>query len=137
MRSSVVAFAAIACVAPTFDCTATAPPHSAQIAVDTEPRWEDVIDTTPELLAVVFPTALRKDRVYGPLLRRAIELVRAQSRVVTETRALDAMEDAEEVIVAVRPDRGATLGPGGLAGESAGEVVVVVRGVREIGRAHV
>jgi hypothetical protein len=130
VRPSAVAFAAIACIAPTFDCAATAPPHSAQIAVDAEPRWEDVIDTTPELLAVVFPTALRKDRVYGPLLRRAIDLVRSQSRVVTETRALDAMEDAEEVIVGVRPDPGGVLRPGGLAGESAGEVVVVVRGVR-------
>ena len=71
---------------------------------DSEPRWEDVFDTTPELLAVIHPTALRKDRVYGPLLRRAIDLVREQSRVVAETRALDAMEDAEEVIVGVRPD---------------------------------
>jgi hypothetical protein len=126
VRSAAVALAAIACLAPTSSCTATAPPASAHLAIDAEPRWEDVIDTTPELLAVVFPTALRRDKVYGPLLRRVIDLVREQSRVVAETRALDAMEDAEEVIIGVRPDAN---GPGGADGAS-GEVVVVVRGVR-------
>ena len=82
MRSAAVALATIACLAPTSSCTATAPPASAHLAIDAEPRWEDVIDTTPELLAVVFPTALRRDKVYGPLLRRVIDLVREQSRVV-------------------------------------------------------
>ncbi len=123
MRTGAAFLVAIGCIA-TLGCGATGSDHAvARIAVDAEPRWEDVIDTTPELLAIVFPTALRKDRVYGPLLRRVIDLVRAQSRVVAETRALDAMEDAEEVIVGVRPDRAA-------AGDAGGEVIVVVRGVR-------
>ncbi len=125
MRRVAVALAAIACLAPTFDCGASAPRATTRV-VDTEPRWEDVIDTTPELMVVLFPTALRKDRVYGPLLRSAIHLVREQSRVVNETRALDAMEDAEEVIVGVRPDPTGDAGPAG----AAGEVIVVVRGVR-------
>lgn len=126
MRRDAAAFVAIAWMAPTPGCHATAAQVSTQVVADTEPRWEDAIDTTPELLAIVFPTALRKDRVYGPLLRRAINLVRAQSRVVTETRALDAMEDAEELIVGVRPDPAGDAGRGG----PAGEVIVVVRGVR-------
>jgi hypothetical protein len=114
--------AALACIA-VLDCGPRGIDRAAAPVPADEPRWEDVIDTTPELLAVVFPTALRRDRVYGPLLRRAIDLVREQSRVVAETRALDAMEDAEEVIVGVRPDATAP-------GEAAGEVMVVVRGVR-------
>lgn len=129
MRATAFALAAIACVAPGLSCggTGDAPrAEEARAAIDAEPRWEDVLDTTPELLAIVFPTALRKDKVYGPLLRRAIDLVREQSRVVAETRALDAMEDAEEVIIGLRPD--AAVAASGAAGE--GEVVVVVRGVR-------
>ncbi len=139
MKAAVLALAAIACIGPSLGCASTRPTPSPAGHVEAEPRWEDVFDRTPELLAVVFPTALRKDAVYGPLLRRAIDLVREQSRVVAETRALDAMEDAEEVIVGVRPDvAAATAAPPG--GEAAGrepgarvaggEVVVVVRGVR-------
>ncbi|HTB78773.1 MAG TPA: hypothetical protein VK762_36270 [Polyangiaceae bacterium] len=139
MKAAAWALAAVACSAPCFGCASTPPTSSAAGPVEAEPRWEDVFDRTPELLAVVFPTALRKDAVYGPLLRRAIDLVREQSRVVAETRALDAMEDAEEVIVGVRPDVAAvstTPTDGEPAGrepgerEAGGEVVVVVRGVR-------
>ncbi len=137
MRRAAAALAAItciACIAATFGCGASTPRVSTRTVADSEPRWEDVVDATPELLAIVFPTALRKDRVYGPLLRRAIDLVREQSRVVTETRALDAMEDAEEVIVGVRPDAARNAGAAGpsagAAAESAGEVIVVIRGVR-------
>jgi hypothetical protein len=123
VRAAALALAAIACVAPGLSCAGSEATTGARAAIDAEPRWEDVLDTTPELLAVVFPTALRKDKVYGPLLRRAIDLVREQSRVVAETRALDAMEDAEEVIIGIRPDVAAASG-------APGEVVVVVRGVR-------
>ena len=47
-----------------------------------------------------------QDQVYGPLLRRALEVARDQSSIVAATRALDAMEDAEELVVGVRPDAG-------------------------------
>ena len=98
----------------------TVRPVASSASVDVEPRWQDVFSVVPEFLAVVHPRALRADRVYGGLLRRAIELARERSRIVTETRSLDAMEEAEEVIVGVRPP-----GPG-----SPGETVIVVRGVR-------
>jgi hypothetical protein len=89
-------------------------------APEHEARWQDVIDITPELLVVVRPKALRKDKVYGPLLSRAIDALRQRSRVVAATRVLDAIDDADEVIGGVRPD---PIVPGG-------EMVVVVRGVR-------
>src|SRR6185437_9450908 len=94
-----------------------------------EPHWEDVFDTTPELLAVLHPLALRADPVYGPLLRRAIELARQQSTVVAQSRALDSVEDAEEVILGVRTG-GANGEPGRATADEASEVVVVLRGVR-------
>ena len=112
VRAAAGALAVIAAIAFAVDCASPARPSTARTA-PAEPRWEDVIDATPELLAVVFPRALRRDAVYGPLLRGAIDLVREQSRVVAETRALDAMEDAEEVIVGVRPDAGAARGEDG------------------------
>ncbi len=66
------------------------------------------------------PRALRGDAVYGALLERTLNLARARSRVVAATRVLDAMGDAEEVVVSMH-----TTGPGG-----PGEIVIVVRGVR-------
>jgi hypothetical protein len=79
-----------------------------------EPRWQDVFETTPEILVVVRATEVREDRVYGPLLRRALELVREQSRAALATSALDAISDADELIV----------------GGEVGELVLVARGVR-------
>jgi hypothetical protein len=119
LRPPLRALALTACAALFTACGGSGAPPLAQ-ANDDEPRWQDAFEARPKLLAAVYPTALRSDPVYGPLLRRAIDLVREQSRVVAETRALDAMEDAEEVVVGVRPD----------SPESAGEVVVAVRGVR-------
>ncbi|MDP9002753.1 MAG: hypothetical protein M3O46_21910 [Myxococcota bacterium] len=78
-----------------------------------------MFERTCELVVVVRPRALRRDVVYGPLLQRAIELVREQSRVVAATGALDAMMDAEEVVVGARETR-----------EGSGDLVFVVRGVR-------
>jgi hypothetical protein len=119
LRPPLRAFTLVACAVFFTACGGSGAPALAQ-AVDDEPRWQDAFEAKPKLLAVVYPTALRSDPVYGPLLRRAIDLLRDQSRVVAETRALDAMEDAEEVVVGVRPE----------SAESAGEVVVAVRGVR-------
>jgi hypothetical protein len=85
-----------------------------------EPQWQDLFDTMPELFIAVRPRRLRQDKVYGPLLTRAIEAARRQSRVVAATRALEAAEDADEVIAGARPG----------APERPGELVVVARGVR-------
>jgi hypothetical protein len=119
LRRTLRGFAAAASVVAFTACGGWETPPPAPTA-EAEPRWEDAFEARPKLLAVVYPTALRSDPVYGPLLRRAIELVREQSPVVAETRALDAMEDAEEVVIGVRPD----------TQERAGEIVVAVRGVR-------
>lgn len=87
-----------------------------------EPRWQDAFDETPELLVIVRPSGLRQDKVYGPLLRRAIVLAREQNRVMSAT-PLEAIEDAEEVVISVHRAR--------QGGEDATpDVVLVVVGVR-------
>jgi hypothetical protein len=98
-----------------------APPPAAAAGVTVEPRWQDAFETTPELLVVFRPAALRQDKVYGPLLRRVLDAARERSRVVAATRILDVVQDADEVVVGMRPGASGTDGPG--------EVVVVVRGV--------
>lgn len=85
-----------------------------------EPHWQDVFETMPELLVVVRARAARQDRVYGPLVRHALEVARDQGNAVASTRTLDAMSDAEEVVVGLRP--GNERDPG--------ELVLVARGVR-------
>lgn len=103
-------------------CGGAAPPTKAAKA-ELEPQWQDVFETTPELLVTLRPSALRQDKVYGPLLRRVIDATRERSRVASATRVLDVIEDSEEVVVGVRPpSRGSNDAPG--------EVVVVVSGVR-------
>jgi hypothetical protein len=84
-----------------------------------EPHWQDVLDTMPELLVIVRPQALRQDRVYGPLLRRAIEAARDQSKVVASIHPLETIERAEEVVIGVHPD----------TQDQPGEVLMVERGV--------
>jgi hypothetical protein len=71
-------------------------------AVAVEPRWQDVFETVPDLLIVVRAKAAREDRVYGPLLRRALQLARERSKVVAPTRTLEAMSDAEELVMGMR-----------------------------------
>jgi hypothetical protein len=85
-----------------------------------EPRWQDAFDDTPEVLVIVRPKALKQDKVYGPLLRRVIDLGREWSGVVAAT-PLEALEDAEEVVIGMNPTKGAR--------DSAAALAVVV-GVR-------
>lgn len=108
---------ALTAVTAMIGCASKPPPVAARAAA--EPHWQDVFDTTPELLVVLRPQALKRDKVFGPLLRSAIDAARRQSRVVAATRALDTMEDAEEVVVGMRPD----------LPDHAGELVLVERGV--------
>lgn len=88
-----------------------------------EPRWQDAVDSAPDLLVAIRPLALRRDPSFGPLLQRIVDLGRQRSRVVADTRALDAMEDSEEVILALRlpTQRGA---------DDESDELVIVRGVR-------
>jgi hypothetical protein len=87
-----------------------------------EPHWQDVFDGVPELFVVVRPQRLRRDPVYGQLLNRAIEAARRESPVVAATRTLDAIDDAEEIVVGFQ---------GGAADAAdQGDLVAVALGVR-------
>ncbi|HXN30883.1 MAG TPA: hypothetical protein VN894_03435 [Polyangiaceae bacterium] len=120
MRGGPIALLSLVGVTALAGCTRSVtgpPPSSVRYG---EPRWQGVFEPTPELLVVVRPQALRRDAVYGPLVGRAMELAREHTPLVAATGALDAMEDAEEVIIGARDSNG----------EEAGDLVVVVRGVR-------
>ena len=101
-------------------CGSPAPPPATRASV-AEPHWQDVVDTIPELLVVVKPRALRDDhRVFGPLLKRAIDAARQSSKVVDATQTLETIEDADEVVVGWRPE----------THERPGEFLFVESGVR-------
>jgi hypothetical protein len=85
-------------------CTTPGAPAPAP-ARSTELRWQTLFSPAPDLLIVLRPQAVRRDEAYGPVIRRAIELAREHSRLVAETGALQAMEDAEEVIIGAREVR--------------------------------
>lgn len=63
-----------------------------------EARWQDVFDVAPELLVVIRPNALRANELYGPLLKRVQQLAREQNPAVAATGAMEAIEDADEVL---------------------------------------
>jgi len=111
----------VAVVLAVSGCTFSGPtgPRSTPL----EPRWQDAVDSTPDLLVAIRPVALRRDPSFGPLLQRIVDLGRQRSRVVADTRALEAMEDSEEVILALR------LRDQGGSGDESDELVII-RGVR-------
>jgi hypothetical protein len=111
----------LAALAP-LACSPAPAVHPAE-SLPAEPHWQDVFETTPELLVVVRAKAAREDRVYGPLLRRALQLAREHSKAVAPTRALEAMSDAEELVLGMRPDPPEDAGP-------PSELVLVALGVR-------
>jgi hypothetical protein len=91
---------AMALMASLSACASRPAPRLSDIR-PSEPHWQDVFDTMPELFVVVRPQALRRDQVYGALLGRMIEVARQQSRVAAATRAFEAMEDADEIVVGI------------------------------------
>jgi hypothetical protein len=95
---------------------ARAPSAGARAVV--EPQWQDALDAHPRLLLTLHPKVLLKDPVYGPLLRRALELARQQSHAVASTRLVEAVEQSEEVIAAVLADEGAAPRPSGPGAQS-------------------
>jgi hypothetical protein len=107
----------LACATP----PARQPPPVQVVAV--EPRWQDVFEAVPELLIVVRAKAAREDRVYGPLLRRALQLARERSKALAPTRTLEAMSDAEELVIGMRA-------PTVDAGSHPPELILVALGVR-------
>ncbi|MGH7269994.1 MAG: hypothetical protein ACREJ3_06145, partial [Polyangiaceae bacterium] len=91
MKGTARAMAIGAACAFAGSCARALPPPS-DLKSSIEPSWQGIFDETPELFVLVRPKALRADPVYGRLLRRAVEVARERSRVVAETRSLDAME---------------------------------------------
>jgi hypothetical protein len=110
------AVALCACASP-----ATVPPRA---ALDKSPAWEDAFVRAPDLIVAFHPRALRRDPIYGALLDKALALLRSRNRVVTATRAIDVIEDADEVIFGMT-DRGHGDDPA--AGD---DMVAVILGVR-------
>jgi hypothetical protein len=90
-----------------------------------EPQWQDALPPSPKLLVFLRPKALRVDKVYGPMLRRALELAREQ-RVTSEALVLDAVEGAEEVIA----ELGDLTSPETSVTAASQELLLVLRGTR-------
>ncbi len=109
--------AALACHGPEVRA-ATAEPTSAL-----EPHWQDALPVAPKLLLFLRPKALRADKVYGPMLRQALQLAR-ERRVTSGSLVLEAIEDADEA-VAELGDWSTTEAPSGSR-----ELVFVLRGTR-------
>jgi hypothetical protein len=120
LSSAALALLALCWLATLSSCNKSTAAEAGAPTPPARPRWEAVLDPTPELLVVIRPQAVRRDRMSGPLVRQAIELARERSRLVTAVGALQAMEDAEEVIVGAREGDW----------EEPREIVIVVRGVR-------
>ena len=96
-------------------CGGSSAPSRTGAAKRTEATWSDAFDSSPELLAVIHPRAIRRDPVYGPLLGRLSQLAAARSPAAAATRSLEAFESAEEVLAALAED---------------GSGMIVMRGVR-------
>jgi hypothetical protein len=90
-----------------------------------EPQWQDALPPAPKLLVFLRPKELRADKVYGPMLRRALELAREQ-RVTSGALVLDAIEDAEEVIA----ELGDLTAPETSTPAGSQELLLVLRGAR-------
>ena len=115
--------------------TAARPPSAGARAV-LEPQWQDALDADPKLLLTLHPKVLLKDDVYGPLLRRALDLARQRSHAVASTRLVEAVEESDEVIAGVLGEERPTPQPSASTTESEREVlpgqdpiVAVLRGM--------
>ncbi|MGH7440280.1 MAG: hypothetical protein ACRENE_31695, partial [Polyangiaceae bacterium] len=97
------------------------PTKSTVARTHAEAHWQDIFETTPELLAVLHPRDLGSDKVFGPLLRRVLDVARDRSQLVAATRILEVMQGADEVVFGVHPPA--------QEGAEPPEEVVVVRGV--------
>ena len=98
-------------------CASTPAPRRA--ASGPAARWEDAIDSVPELLAEFRTKVLFRDPVYGTWARRVVQVAATKANQhggAATLRMLDAVESSEELFVA-------RLGP-------RDDLVFVLRGVR-------
>ncbi|MCL2447360.1 MAG: hypothetical protein FWD17_00280 [Polyangiaceae bacterium] len=103
-------------------CVAGARPKAPSPAAPPEPSWADAFRPAPPILLAFHPRLLEADPLYGPLLRKALALARLRSPMAAAIHALDAVEDADEVVCGLRP----------LPGEpfDSGDLLVAIVGVR-------
>ncbi len=86
------------------------------------PQWQDALPASPKLLILLRPKMLRNNKIYGPMLRRALQLAHEQ-RVPSGSLVLDAIEDADEAV--------AELGDWASSEPASGsqELLLVLRGI--------
>jgi hypothetical protein len=108
---------AIACHTPE---ARTAPPEQGGTP---PPQWQDALPASPELLVQLRPKLLRSNDIYGPMLRRALQLVHEQ-RVPSGSLVLDAIEDADEAVAELGNLASSETTPGSQ------ELLLVLRGIR-------
>jgi hypothetical protein len=107
-------------------CGGAPPPPPTSPASAAGPEWEDAFDQAADLVAVVRPQAMRRDPMYGPLLRRVSLLAAARSGAVAATRSIEVIESSEEVIIGLRfKSEDVVLGQT----RRHGDVEIVMRGV--------
>jgi hypothetical protein len=117
LRAVVVAVAALASVGAASCASGSRRADRPAQARARTPQLEDALDGPPDLLIVVRPRSIARDRLYGPLFRRASVLASTRSGAANVgTTALAAFERADEAIFAGY-DRGGR------------DAVIAVRGV--------
>lgn len=84
-------------------CQASAPASPVAAPPDRAAKVEDAVADDTEMVVVLRPRALFRDRVYGPLLRKAAEMASLRVGVsAVGATALVAFERSEEIVVATR-----------------------------------
>jgi hypothetical protein len=98
-------------------CGGAKPPEKPAFDRST-PHWQDVFDRTPEILVIAHPSAIGRDKVYGPLLKVLSRMAAARAPAASGPRTIEVLETCDEVIYGLRHARGEE------------DAVVVLRGVR-------
>jgi hypothetical protein len=79
------------------------PAATTTVTSGTDASWfRDLVDAQRDLTLSIRPRVLSRDPVYGPLVRKAIRLTAASKRVNIGATALDAIQEADEILIAVR-----------------------------------
>jgi hypothetical protein len=132
LRNAIAAIVSAVVLAFAFALVLAACAEGRGVAVSTapppvEPTWQSALDRSPEILAAFQPKALERDKVCGPLLRKALDLAAQHSRAASGTRLVDVIADSDEVIAQMSGD---AVEGGGDSAAQPQHLVVVLIGVR-------